>query len=270
MQAGDFFSQALVYLAAAVISVPIAKRLGLGSVLGYLLAGMIIGPFGLHLIGEEGQDVMHFAEFGVVMMLFLIGLELKPALLWKMRIPILGLGGLQLSLTALAIMILGIIFGFSWQMALVIGLTLALSSTAIIIQSLNEKKLAGTVGGKNVFSVLLFQDIAIIPILAFMPLLATLDAGAVSGTHGEEQLTWTSGLSVWAQTLVVLGAITSIIVAGKFLIGPIFRILAKTRLREIFTAAALLLIISIAVLMMKVGLSPALGTFLAGVILAQS
>ncbi|MBT4399257.1 MAG: potassium transporter, partial [Bacteroidetes bacterium] len=139
MQAGDFFSQALVYLAAAVISVPIAKRLGLGSVLGYLLAGMIIGPFGLHLIGEEGQDIMHFAEFGVVMMLFLIGLELKPALLWKMRIPILGLGGLQLSLTALAIMILGIIFGFSWQMALVIGLTLALSSTAIIIQSLNEK-----------------------------------------------------------------------------------------------------------------------------------
>lgn len=270
MHEGDFFQQALVYLAAAVISVPIAKKLGLGSVLGYLLAGIVIGPFGFHLIGEEGQDVMHFAEFGVVMMLFLIGLELRPSLLWKMRIPILGLGGAQVGLTALIVLGLGILTGLSWQAALAIGLTLALSSTAIVLQTLNEKNLAKTTGGKNVFSVLLFQDIAIIPILAFLPLLAVLPPDPAIQALSKEQHIWTSGLPGWGQTLVVFGAITGIVLAGNFIISPLFRIIAKTGLREIFTAAALLLVISIAILMTKVGLSPALGTFLAGVLLAQS
>ncbi len=266
MHEGGFFYQAFVYLAAAVISVPIAKRLGLGSVLGYLLAGIVIGPFGIGLIGEEGQSVMHFAEFGVVMMLFLIGLELQPSLLWKLRVPILGLGGAQVLGTALAILAIGVIAGLSWQSSLAIGLTLALSSTAIVMQSLNEKGLTKTEGGQNAFSVLLFQDIAVIPILAFMPLLAV---GAVSGGAADHH-TWIDGLPVWAQTLSVLGIIAAIVLAGKYLLTPLFRTIAKTGLREIFTAASLLLVIGIAILMTQVGLSPALGTFLAGVVLAQS
>jgi CPA2 family monovalent cation:H+ antiporter-2/glutathione-regulated potassium-efflux system ancillary protein KefC/glutathione-regulated potassium-efflux system protein KefB len=266
----NFFFQIFVYLAAAVISVPLAKRLGLGSVLGYLIAGIVIGPFALGLVGEEGQDVMHFAEFGVVMMLFLIGLELQPALLWKMRTPILGFGGLQVGISAILIMIICMLAGLSWQVSLTIGLTLALSSTAIVLQTLTEKGLVRTVGGKNVFSVLLFQDIAVIPILAIIPLLA---AGPVMGPAGhaaESDPTWIEGMSIWARTLVVLGVITAIVLAGKYLVSPMFRIIAKTRLREAFTAAALFLVVGIALLMMQVGLSPALGTFLAGVILAQS
>jgi len=269
MQQGDFFHQALVYLAAAVISVPIAKRLGLGSVLGYLLAGVIIGPFVLHLIGQEGQDVMHFAEFGVVMMLFLIGLELRPGLLWKMRVPILGLGGVQVGLTALLAMLVGMATGLPWKESLAIGLTISLSSTAIVLQTLKEKNLSTTTGGKNIFSVLLFQDLAIIPILAFLPLLSSGSIEVPLAAHVNPEI-WTSGLPVLSKSLLVLGAITLILLAGNFLISPIFRIIAKTGMREIFTAAALLLVIGIAVLMIKVGLSPALGTFLAGVILAQS
>lgn len=268
MHEGGFFYQALVYLAAAVISVPIAKRIGLGSVLGYLLAGIAIGPFALGLIGEEGQSVMHFAEFGVVMMLFLIGLELEPSLLWKLRVPILGLGAAQVFGTAAVITAVGIVAGLSWQMSLAIGLTLALSSTAIAMQSLNEKNLTKTVGGQNTFSVLLFQDIAVIPILAFMPLLAMASSSAA--TAAADHYTWIDGLPVWAQTLSVLGIIAAIIFAGKYLISPIFRFIAKSGLREIFTAAALLLVIGIAIIMTQVGLSPALGTFLAGVVLAQS
>lgn len=269
MHEGGFFYQAFVYLTAAVVSVPVAKRLGLGSVLGYLIAGIIIGPFVLGLVGEEGQDVMHFAEFGVVMMLFLIGLELQPALLWKLRVPILGLGGLQVGLTAVLILGAGIALGLAWQTALALGLTLALSSTAIVLQTLNEKGLMKTAGGQNSFSVLLFQDIAVIPILAVMPLLATGHAAAASG-DGHHATTWVEGLPIWAQTGVVLGVVVLIILAGQYLISPLFRIIARTRLREIFTAAALLLVIGIALLMTQVGLSPALGTFLAGVVLAQS
>lgn len=270
MQDGGFLYQALIYLAAAVISVPIAKRLGLGSVLGYLIAGIIIGPYALGLVGEEGQDVMHFAEFGVVMMLFLIGLELQPALLWKLRGPILGVGGLQVGLTALAIMMIGMIFGLSWQMALATGLILAMSSTAIVLQTLNEKGLSKTSGGQYSFSVLLFQDISVIPILALLPLLAMApvsDAGTATDHHS---VTWVEGLPIWGQTLVIFGVVTGIVIAGKYLITPVFRLIARTRLREIFTAAALLLVVGIAILMSRVGLSPALGTFLAGVVLAQS
>ena len=173
MHEGGFFFQAFIYLTAAVLSVPVAKKLGLGSVLGYLIAGIMIGPFVLGLVGREGQDVMHFAEFGVVMMLFLIGLELQPSVLWKLKGPILGMGGLQVVLTAAAIMAVALILGLHWQMSLAIGLTLALSSTAIVLQTLNEKGLINTQGGQNSFSVLLFQDIAVIPILAFLPLLAS-------------------------------------------------------------------------------------------------
>lgn len=268
---GGFFFQAFVYLSAAVIAVPLAKRLGLGSVLGYLLAGVLIGPFVLGLVGEEGQDVMHFAEFGVVMMLFLIGLELQPALLWKLRGPIVGMGGSQVGITALLVMILGVVLGLAWQTALALGLTLALSSTAIVLQTLNEKGLMASEGGQNVFSVLLFQDIAVIPILAIFPVLAVSDlASTAIEDEGHHATNLVEGLPLWAQTVVVIGGIALIIIAGRFLISPALRTIARTRLRELFTAAALLLVIGIALLMQTVGLSPALGTFLAGVVLAQS
>lgn len=265
---GNFFYQAFVYLSAAVVSVPIAKKLGLGSVLGYLIAGILIGPFLFGFVGEEGQDVMHFAEFGVVMMLFLVGLELQPSLLWKLRVPILGLGGAQVVVTAAVITGLVLIFSpLSWQIATAIGLTLALSSTAIVLQTLNEKGLMKTQGGQNAFSVLLFQDIAVIPILAFLPLLATSEKVVEDGHASHNYI---EHFPVWGQTLIIIGAIAGIIIAGKYLMGYAFRLIAQTHLRELFTAAALLLVIAITLLMTLVGLSPALGTFLAGVVLAQS
>ncbi|MEZ4266990.1 MAG: monovalent cation:proton antiporter-2 (CPA2) family protein [Myxococcota bacterium] len=279
MHGEGFFFQAFVYLSAAVVAVPIAKRLGLGSVLGYLLAGMVIGPFGMGLIGAEGQDVMHFAEFGVVMMLFVIGLELEPSMLWRMRGPILGTGGLQVVLTAVVAGGIGVATGLPWQTALAIGLTLALSSTAMVLQSLAERDLMSTDAGQRSFAVLLFQDIAVIPMLAFFPLLAvgTVAAGPAgdgAGAHAESAAAhgqpWIETLPGWAQTLVVLGAVAGVIVAGRVLVRPVFRIIAKTELRELFTAAALLLVIGIALLMTSVGLSAALGTFLAGVVLADS
>jgi monovalent cation:proton antiporter-2 (CPA2) family protein len=263
-----FFYQAFIYLVAAVVSVPLAKRLGLGSVLGYLVAGIVIGPFALGLIGQEGQDVLHFAEFGVVMMLFLIGLELQPALLWRTRASILGLGGLQVGVTAIAITGIGIALGLDWRSALAIGLTLALSSTAIVLQTLQEKDLMKTGGGQSSFAVLLFQDLAVIPILAVLPLLAHgSEAVHQTADHGS---TWVAGMPGWAATLVVLGAVAAIVVGGRTVIRPAFRFIARAHVPEIFTAAALLLVIGIALLMTKVGLSPALGTFLAGVVLATS
>ncbi len=270
MYGQGLFFQAFVYLSAAVVSVPIAKRLGLGSVLGYLIAGMVIGPFGLGLVGEEGQDVMHFAEFGVVMMLFLIGLELRPSLLWRLRGPILGLGGLQVGVTAAIVTAVGVAVSLPWGTALAVGMILALSSTAIVLQTLAEKGLMGTDGGQSSFAVLLFQDIAVIPMLAILPLLASSPGGAEvvqAAGHGEA---WVQSLPAWAETLAVLGAVAAIVVGGRFLLRPIFRFIARTHLREIFTAAALLLVIGIALLMAEVGLSPALGTFLAGVVLANS
>lgn len=273
MQGQGFFFQAFVYLSAAVISVPIAKRFGLGSVLGYLIAGFVIGPFGLQLIGEEGQDVMHFAEFGVVMMLFLIGLELQPSLLWRLRGPIVGMGGLQVGLTTAAITVLAMFFGLPLQSSLAIGMTLALSSTAIVLQTLNEKGLMKTDAGQSAFSVLLFQDIAVIPMLAIMPILAVKAAGGAiikeGDSHGASS-TWIEGFPGWEQALIVAGVIAFIIIGGLFLIRPFFRYIAQTRLRELFTAAALLLVIGISILMTKVGVSPALGAFLAGVVLANS
>lgn len=259
---------AFVYLIAAVIAVPVAKKLGMGSVLGYLIAGVVIGPHALHLVGDQ-TDVMHFAEFGVVMMLFLVGLELRPSLLWQMRKPILGLGGLQVVLTTLLFFALLLaLVDLPWQTSLAIGLSLALSSTAIVLQSLNERGLMKTELGNNAFSVLLFQDIAVIPILALLPLLAigTVAGSGDAGHHGS----LIGSLPVWAQVGLTLATIAAIVVGGKFLSAPVFRIIAETHLRELFTAFALLIVIAIAVLMQAVGLSPALGTFLAGVVLAES
>ncbi len=267
----SFLLQATIYLAAAVIAVPVAKRLGLGSVLGYLIAGILIGPV-LGLIGSEAQDLRHFAEFGVVMMLFLVGLELEPMALWNMRARLIGLGGMQVIITTAAIMAAAMALGQPWTVSLAIGLAFSLSSTAIVIQTLNEKGLMHTIGGRSAFSVLLTQDIAVIPMLALIPLLALPgleNAGGIGGDHGEE-MSLVSGLSGWGVTLVTLAAVAVVILAGKYLTRPIFRFIAQSRLREMFTAVALLLIVGIALLMMLVGLSPALGTFLAGVVLANS
>jgi CPA2 family monovalent cation:H+ antiporter-2 len=266
MDQHSFLFQALVYLAAAVVMVPLAKKLGLGSVLGYLVAGIVIGPAVMGFIGQEGEDVMHFAEFGVVMMLFIIGLELEPELLWKLRKPIVGLGGLQVLVTAVIIGLIATLVGLPWKPALALGMILSLSSTAIVLQTLNEKGLMKSSAGQSSFAVLLFQDIAVIPMLAFFPLLAIYPAVGVDTSHN----TFVGNLPGWAQTLIVLGSVAAIIILGRFLIRPLMRIVAAARLREIFTATALLLVVGIAVLMTQVGLSPALGTFVAGVVLADS
>jgi glutathione-regulated potassium-efflux system protein KefB len=256
--------QAFIYLLAAIVAVPLAKRLGLGSVIGYLLAGAVIGPYALRFV-DGGGDVMHFAEFGVVMMLFVIGLELRPALLWQMRRPILGLGGLQVLVTALALGALALWCGLAWRSALAVGLILTMSSTAIVLQSLGERGLMKTPAGESSFAVLLFQDIAVIPILALMPLLAA-DPGAATASHPG----LIGDLPGWQQGLVVVAAVVAIVFAGRFLLRPFFRYIAGTRLREMFTATALFIVVGIALLMQKLGLSPALGTFVAGVVLAES
>jgi monovalent cation:proton antiporter-2 (CPA2) family protein len=261
----DPFLQAFIYLLAAVVSVPIAKRLGLGSVLGYLVAGALIGPFALGLVGG-GSKVLHVAEFGVVMMLFLIGLELQPSRLWNLRRVLVGLGGSQVALTALALCSVALVSGLQWKMALAVGMVLALSSTAIVLQSLTEKGLMRTPGGEASFSVLLFQDIAVIPMLVVLPLLATLKPSVAENAHGSA----IHALPPWLQGLTVFAAVASIIVGGRFLLRPVFRYIAETKLREMFTATALLLVIGIALLMQAVGLSAALGTFVAGVVLAES
>ncbi len=262
----SYFFIAMIYLAAAVIFIPIARKLGLGSVLGYLLAGIVIGPSLMGFIGQEGQDIMHFAEFGVVMMLFLIGIELEPALLWNMRAPILGLGGLQVLITTAIVTGLALLLGQPLNASLALGMTLSLSSTAIVLQSLKEKAQLSSAAGQSAFSVLLFQDIAVIPMLAIFPLLAGADTG---NTTAHEQ-TFRDNLPAWAQTLMVLGAVTVIVVAGRYLVRPLLRVVARARVRELFTAFALLLVVSISVLMSIVGLSPALGAFLGGIVLANS
>jgi CPA2 family monovalent cation:H+ antiporter-2/glutathione-regulated potassium-efflux system protein KefB len=262
----SYFFIAMIYLAAAVIFIPLARKLGLGSVLGYLLAGVVIGPSVMGFIGQEGQDIMHFAEFGVVMMLFLIGIELEPVLLWNMRAPILGLGGLQVLITTAAITGLALLLGQPLNASLALGMTLSLSSTAIVLQSLKEKGQLSSAAGQSSFSVLLFQDIAVIPILAIFPLLGNT---ATTANPAHEH-TFRDDLPAWMQTFAVLGAVILIIIAGRFLVRPLLRVVARARVRELFTAFALLLVVSISVLMTLVGLSPALGAFLGGVVLANS
>ena len=258
-----------------VVAVPIASRLGLGSVLGYLIAGIVISPV-LALLHVDVVSIQHFAEFGVVMMLFLVGLELEPKLLWSMRARLLGLGGGQVGLTTLAVMAVAMMMGQVWTVALAIGLVMALSSTAIVLQTLGEKGLMKSDGGQSSFSVLLFQDIAVIPMLALVPLLALpeLTEALSHAAHGQDDhatsISLVAGLPGWGVALVTLGAIAAVVGAGSFLTGPIFRFIAAAQLRELFVATALMMVIGIALLMTLVGLSPALGTFLAGVVLANS
>jgi glutathione-regulated potassium-efflux system ancillary protein KefC/glutathione-regulated potassium-efflux system protein KefB len=259
----SFLLQAFVFLLAAVIAVPIAKRLGLGSVLGYLVAGAIIGPFGLALFGDP-EGAMHAAEFGVVIMLFLIGLELEPQLLWRMRTAILGMGGAQVAVAGLAIGAVAVAFGLDWREALAVGFILALSSTAIVMQSLRERGMAETGAGRGAFSVLLFQDIAVIPMLALFPLLA-VTAVAAPDDHG-----LLAEAPAWARTLATVAAVAAVVLAGRFVMRPVFRVVARTRLQELFTATALLIVVGVTLLMETVSLSPALGAFVAGVVLADS
>ncbi|NNF79552.1 MAG: potassium transporter [Rhizobiales bacterium] len=265
----DFLFGAFIYLTAAAIAVPVAKRLGLGSVLGYLIAGILIGPYVLGL--SSGDDVLHFAEFGVVMMLFIIGLELRPGLLWMMRESILGLGGMQVVLTAFFIFAAGLSFSLNWREALAVGLILSLSSTAIVLQTLRERGVMRSEPGQNAFSVLLFQDISVIPMLAMLPLLTVPDFWmGININEANASHSMIDNLPAWQRAPLVLGALVSIIVAGRYVLRPAFRYIAESRIREAFTAAALLIVVAIALLMETVGLSPALGTFVAGVMLADS
>src|SRR5580692_3794986 len=225
MESSGFLFQAFIYLGAAVVSVPIAKRLGLGSVLGYLVAGVLIGPHVFRFIGDARGDVMSVAEFGVVMMLFLVGLELRPNLLWRLRGPIVGTGGAQVILTTLVIAGLAVAIGVRIQPALAIGMIFSASSTAIALQTLTEKGLLNSKGGQTSFSVLLFQDLAVIPILAILPLLAMSGAAVSSSSmHG----------APWHRALLVVGVVAAIVGGGRFLIRPVFRYLASIRLQEIF------------------------------------
>ncbi|WP_350431057.1 cation:proton antiporter [Shewanella sp. H8] len=271
----EYFLQAFIYLTAAVIAVPLAKKLGLGSVLGYLIAGVVIGPI-IGLVGSETNTIQHFAEFGVVMMLFLVGLELEPKMLWAMRNRLLGLGGLQVLGSVSAVLACAIYAGYGFSTALTIGLIFSLSSTAIVLQTLSEKRLNKTSAGKNAFSVLLFQDIAVIPMLAFIPLLALPELvekaqGAMAVANEQhDSLSLVANMPGWAYAIVLLLAIGVVVLGGHYLSRPLFKMVADSGVKEISTAAALMLVIGIAALMSLVGISPALGTFLAGVVLANS
>ncbi|KRW96703.1 monovalent cation:proton antiporter-2 (CPA2) family protein [Paracoccus sp. MKU1] len=264
-----FLLIATVYLMTMVIAVPLSARLGLGSVLGYLIAGIVIGPV-LGIAGTPGEmaDLQHFAEFGVVMMLFLIGLELEPRALWQMRKRLLGLASMQILGTVALLALVGMALGQDWHIAVTLGMILSLSSTAIVLQTLSEKSLMHTPGGRSAFAVLLTQDIAVIPMLALMPLLATLAPLPQAEEHIGEA--FMHSLPGWAAALVTLGAVAAVVLIGQYLIRPLFRWVYTARLHELDTAMALLIVVGIASLMEFVGLSPALGTFLAGVMLAGS
>jgi monovalent cation:proton antiporter-2 (CPA2) family protein len=266
----DFFLQALIYLLAAVITVPLAKKLGLGSVLGYLLAGIIIGPYVLGWTGNNSEKVMHFAEFGVVLMLFLIGLEMQPSLLWKTRHTIFGMGGVQVLLTTLVIGAAGVVMGYPLNQAIAIGLILSLSSTAIVLQTLSEKGLLKNSGGRSAFSVLLFQDIAVIPIMALLPLLAILGGMATPETETVAKQAGFASLPGIIQLILIVSVGLAVIIAGRFIARHIFRYVAGSGMREVFTASALLMVIGSAYGTAKIGLSPALGTFIAGVVFAEN
>ena len=284
----DFMLTTFILFLSGAIFVPLATRLGLGSVLGYLIAGIAVGPV-LAQFNVDITSLQHFAEFGVVMMLFIVGLEMTPKSLWEMRSKIFVLGGAQVGLTAIAIAAIAIMLGVVWQSAIAIGLVFALSSTAIVNQTLNEKGLLRSDGGQASFSTLLFQDIAVIPMLALLPLLAV--PGAISSDHSDdghgtsghgdaaahgdggghaESLNIVAGLEGWQAALVTAGAIAVVIVGGILLTNPVFRYVARAKLRELLIATALMMVVGIALLMTIVGLSPALGTFLAGVVMANS
>lgn len=272
----EAFIIASLFLGMGVLLVPLAKKFNLGSVLGYLIAGAIVGvilTFVTPVLGMDPDSLLerlnHASEFGVVLMLFIIGLEIQPSHLWKMKSTILNAGGLQVTLTAVLIMgLVMVVFQLNWQVGLAIGLTLALSSTAIIMSTLNEKGWQNTIGGKATFAALLFQDIAVIPIIAIIPLLAV--GTSMDVTHAGHGIDLTTHLPTWLKPVVVIGAIIVVYVLSRFLINPLFDYIARARQKEIFTTAALGLVTSIAALMSLIGLSPALGVFIAGVILSES
>ena len=266
---GSILFEAIVFLAGAIICVSIAKRLGLSSVIGYLLAGVLIGPYVFGFIGNEGEDIMHFAEFGVVVMLFLIGLEIEPKNFWNMRKTIVGMGGIQVGGTMLLSYIFFTVLGFEWKVALVISMAVALSSTAIAMQTIKEKGLMETTFGSSSFSILLFQDIIVIFMLGFIPLLSNTDANA-SAENQSDHTNLLDGLPLGLQTLSIILSVVVIIVAGRYLIVPMLRKVAKTGVRELLIAAAFLIVFGISLLMEFVGLSPALGAFLGGVVLSNS
>lgn len=251
----SFVEQALVFMSAAVVLVPIFQRLGFGSVLGYLIAGVLVGPHGFKLI-QDSESIVHFSELGVVFLLFLIGLEIQPRKLWSMRRHLLGLGGMQILLCSLIFMTIGLSFGLTLLAAAVVGFALSLSSTAFAVQTLIEKNLFNTEFGRASFSILLMQDLVAIPALAIIPVIA------VSSSNSSSQTPLHMG---WAVVIIV-----SLVLVSRFLMRPIFRMVAGTRSREVFTAVTLFIVVGVAVLMQKVGLSAALGTFIAGVLLADS
>lgn len=254
----DWLHSSLIYLAAAVLAVPVARLLGLGSIIGYLAAGIAIGPWGLGLV-TDAAAILHFAEFGVVIMLFLVGLELEPKRLWQMRRPIFGWGSVQLFGSAALIALAAVLAGFDWRVGVVGALGLAMSSTAIGLSVLAERKAMGTTAGQNVLSVALLQDIAAIPILALLPFLAASGAAQAAGDG-----------KGWIDAAVAVGAIVGIVFGGRLLLRPALRWIARSETPEIFTAASLLLVVATAALMQSIGLSMALGAFLAGVLLAES
>lgn len=256
MNPHDALRVVLVFLVAAVVAVPLARRFGLGAVLGYLLAGAAIGPWALRVVTDV-ESILSFSEFGVVLMLFVIGLELAPTKLWALRQTIFGYGALQMAGCALLIGALAAALGASWQVALVAGLGLALSSTAIALATLGERNLFATPAGKASFGILLFQDIAAIPMIALLPML-TFDGSQPADGHA------------WIGAAKAVAVIAAVVVGGRYLVRPALRFIARTGMREMFTAFALLLVVGIAAMMEAVGMSMALGTFLAGVLLADS
>lgn len=252
----SFLSQTVVLLGSAVIAVLVSKRLGLGAIIGYLAAGAALGPWGVHIV-KDVDSILHFAEFGIVLLLFIIGLELQPVRLWTMRRLVFGLGGAQVGVTTVVIAGAGLALGLPWPAALVVGVALSLSSTAFALQILAEKKQLTTRHGRSAFSILLFQDLLAIPVLALLPLLGN------SGTSR-------TAAQIAVDVAMVVGALAAVVFGGRYLLRPILRLVAGTRIREVFTATALLTVAGTALIVQSVGLSMALGAFLAGVLLADS
>ncbi|MHC5202045.1 cation:proton antiporter domain-containing protein [Myroides sp. LJL119] len=264
----EFLLQAFIFLLAAVICVLISKKLGMGSVLGYLFAGVLIGPYVFKFVGTDGADIMNATEFGVVMMLFLVGLELDPKEFWKIKNEIIGLGTAQAIGTTAIVTAIGF-WGLNLALgtSLTLGFVITMSSTAIILQTISERGLNKSNAGKSSFAVLLFQDIMVIPIMAIIPLLAVSSKTSIETHTGASYL---DGAPVFMKTLAILGAITVIYLVGNYIVNPLFKSVGRLKIREIYTASALLLVIGVSILMQLVGLSPALGAFLSGVVLANN
>lgn len=253
--AGDLV-RIVVLLGAAVVAVPLFKRIGLGSVLGYLAAGLIIGPFGLKLV-TDSHAILHIAEFGVVMFLFVIGLEMKPSHLWSLRRQIFGLGSLQVILSAVLMTLVSVQFGISWEVAFVSSSGFVLTSTAIVMQVLGERKQLSTRPGQKIVSILLFEDLLIVPLLAIVSYLSPLE-------KTDDAMPW------WDSAIIAMLALAILVFIGRFILNPVFRILANSKAREVMTAAALFVVLGSALLMEEAGLSMAMGAFVAGVMLSES